>query len=205
MTLAPAFTEDVSKLDSDGFGALSLTWWGVIGFMLIEATGFALLFGAYFFLMSQEQTWAPQPWHPPDLLAGTLFTIVILLSEIPNTMVKKAAMRLDLEGERRLLPWVIGFGVVLIVIRAFEFNSLNVFWYDNAYGSVLWGILLMHTTHLLTDWGDTVVLWRLIETPHGEQKRRFVDADENALYWRFVWGSWLPCYVLIYWLPRLFQ
>jgi hypothetical protein len=42
-------------------------------------------------------------------------------------------------------------------------------------------------------------------TRHGEQKRRFVDTDENALYWRFVWLSWLPVYVLIYWLPRLFQ
>ena len=27
----------------------------------------------------------------PNLIAGTLFTIVMLLSEIPNTMVKKAA------------------------------------------------------------------------------------------------------------------
>jgi heme/copper-type cytochrome/quinol oxidase subunit 3 len=205
MTLVPAFTEDVSKLESDGFGHRSLTWWGVIGFMVIEATGFALLFGAYFFLMSHEQNWAPLPLRPPDLLAGTLFTIVILLSEIPNTMVKKAALRLDLGEVRRLMPWVVGFGAVLLVIRAFEFNSLNVFWYDNAYGSILWALLLMHTTHLGTDWADTFILWRLMVTRHGEQKRRFVDTDENALYWRFVWLSWLPVYVLIYWLPRLFQ
>ena len=43
------------------------------------------------------------------------------------------------------------------------------------------------------------------QTPHGEEPRRLVDVDENCLYWRFVWLSWLPIYVLIYWLTRLFQ
>jgi heme/copper-type cytochrome/quinol oxidase subunit 3 len=205
MSFTPLFTEDVSTLDTDAFSYKSLTWWGVIGYMVIEATGFALLIGAYFFLMSHEQTWAPQPWRPPGLIAGTLFTIVILLSEIPNTMVKKAALRFDTDEVRRLLPWVVAIGALLLAIRAFEFNSLHVFWYDNAYGSVLWALLLMHSMHLATDWADTVVLWRLMRTPHGHQKRRFVDTDENALYWRFVWASWLPVYLLIYWVPRLFR
>jgi heme/copper-type cytochrome/quinol oxidase subunit 3 len=205
MTLTPAFTEDVSTLETDAFSYRSLTWWGVIGYMVIEATGFALLFGAYFFLMAHEQSWAPRPWQPPGLVAGTLFTVVILLSEIPNTMVKKAALRFDTAEVRRLLPWVVGIGALLIVIRGFEFNLLHVYWYENAYGSVLWALLLMHSAHLATDWGDTVVLWRLMETPHGEQKRRFVDTEENALYWRFVWGSWLPVYLLLYWVPRLFR
>jgi heme/copper-type cytochrome/quinol oxidase subunit 3 len=44
-----------------------------------------------------------------------------------------------------------------------------------------------------------------MKAPHGEQKRRFVDTDENALYWRFVWLSWIPVYLLIYWVPRLFR
>jgi cytochrome c oxidase subunit 3 len=205
MSLKPAFTEDVSKLEADAFGPLSLTWWGIIGFMVIEAVAFALLFGAYFFLMSHEHEWAPRPWDPPGLIAGTLFTIAILLSEIPNTMVKRAAERLDLGAVRRLLPWVVAIGVLLLAIRGFEFNSLNVLWYENAYGSILWALLLTHSVHLATDWVDTFVLWRLMTTVHGEQKRRFVDTDENALYWRFVWLSWIPIYVLIYWVPRLFR
>ena len=47
---------------------------------------------------------------------------------------------------------------MLLVIRGFEFNSLNVMWYDNAYGSIIWALLLLHTTHIGTDWVDTVVL-----------------------------------------------
>ena len=205
MTSKPSFTEDVAGLPTHAFSHRSLTWWGIIGYMVIEGTAFILAIAAYFFLMSQEQQWAPEPWLPPGLFAGTLFTLVILLSEIPNTMAKKAAETYDVAKVRQLLPWVAGIGALLLVIRGFEFNSLNVLWSDNAYGSIIWALLLLHTLHIGTDWGDTVVLWLLMRTPHGEEPRRLVDVDENALYWRFVWLSWLPIYALIYWVPRLFR
>jgi heme/copper-type cytochrome/quinol oxidase subunit 3 len=202
MSLRPSFTRDISALPTHGFSIRSLTWWGVIGYMVIEGAAFALTIAAYFFLMSHEQHWAPQPWEPPNPIAGTLFTAVMLLSEIPNTMAKKAAEAYDVPKVRMLLPWLVGIGLLLLVVRGFEFNSLNVLWYDNAYGSILWALLLLHTLHIGTDWVDTIVLWLLMRTPHGEEPRRLVDTSENSLYWRFVWLSWLPIYALIYWLPR---
>ena len=205
MTARPTFARDLGDLPSHAFSHRSLTWWGIIGFMVIEGTAFTLTIAAYFFLMSQEQEWAPRPWLPPNLLAGTLFTILILLSEIPNTMIKKAAERYDVAAIRRLLPVIVAIGLVLLVIRGFEFNSLNVMWYDNAYGSIIWALLLLHTTHIGTDWVDSIVLWLLMRTPHGEAPRRIVDTDENSLYWRFVWLAWIPIYLLIYWVPRMFR
>ena len=205
MSLRPSFVEDVSALPTHAFSHRSLTWWGILGFMVIEGTAFALTIAAYFFLMSQEQEWAPRPWNPPGLIPGILFTVIMLLSEIPNTMIKKAAEKYDLNAVNKLLPAMTAIGAVLLIIRGFEFNSLNVMWYDNAYGSIIWALLFLHTTHVATDWGDTIVLWRLMRTPHGEDPRRMVDTDENALYWRFVWLSWLPIYALIYWVPRLFR
>jgi len=202
MTLEPRFTEDVSELPNDIFGPGSLTWWGTMGFMIIEGTAFALTFAAYFFLMAQEQQWAPDPWKSPDLIAGTLFTIVMLLSEIPNTMIKKAAEACDSERVRKLLPIPVAIGLLLFVIRAFEFPSLNVSWWENAYGSIMWALLLLHTTHILTDWVDTVVLAALSRTPLIYDKRKLIDVAENSMYWRFVWLTWLPIYVMIYWLPR---
>jgi cytochrome c oxidase subunit 3 len=205
MTDGPRFTTDLAELPTHAFSHRSLTWWGVIGFMVIEGTAFVLAAAAYFFLMSHEAAWAPHPWNPPDLLAGTLFTILILLSEIPNTMIKKAAEAYDVAAIRRLFPLLVAIGFALLVIRGFEFNSLNVMWYDNAYGSILWALLLLHTTHIGTDWVDTVVLAGLMRTPHGESPRRLVDTDENSLYWRFVWHAWIPIYLLIYWAPRMFR
>lgn len=205
MSLPPTFIEDVSELPTHAFSYHSLTWWGVIGFMVVEGTFFVLTIAAYFFLMSHEQSWAPRPMNPPGLIAGTLFTIIILLSEIPNTVIKKAVDAYDVATVRRLLPVMSAIGLVLLIIRGFEFNSLNVFWYENAYGSIIWALLLLHAAHVATDWVDTLVLTALMYTPHGEAPRRLVDTDENSLYWRFVWLSWLPIYLLIYWVPRFFR
>jgi heme/copper-type cytochrome/quinol oxidase subunit 3 len=203
MILEPRFTDDVSGLPTAKFGPSSLTWWGVIGYMVIEGVGFALAFAVYFFLMSHEQGWPPEGRAPPDILAGTIFTIVILLSEIPNTMVKKAAEEGDVRRMRLLLPLMVAVGALLLIIRGFEFNSLNCRWYDNAYASIIWTILILHAAHLGTDWMDTIVIWALIMTPFGYERRRQVDVDENSLYWRYVWLLWIPIYVMIYWVPRL--
>jgi hypothetical protein len=123
--------------------------------------------------------WAPPPWLPPDHVAGSLFTIVLLLSEIPNSMIKKAAESYDVASVRTLLPVMVAIGVLLLVIRGFEFNSLNVMWYDNAYGSIIWALLLLHTTHILTDWVDTVVLWMLMRTRVAYEGREYVYSVED--------------------------
>lgn len=202
MTAPYRFERDLSELPDYAFGNRSLTWWGIIAFMLIEGAAFAMAAAAYFFLMAQQQHWAPEPFQPPGLLPGTLFTLLMLLSEIPNTILKKDAEAMRLGPVRLLLPVIAAIGAILLVIRAFEFGVLNVSWTDNPYGSIIWALLVLHTTHILTDWVDTLVLTALMYTHHGEQPRRFVDVSENSLYWRFVWITWLPIYLLIYWVPR---
>ena len=203
MIPAPRFTDSVADLPTYKFGPSSLTWWGIIGYMVIEGAAFGLAFAAYFFLMGHEQGWPPEGRQAPDVLAGTLFTILILLSEIPNTMIKKAAEKRDVPAIRMLMPLLVAIGAVLLVIRGFEFNSLNCRWTDDAYSSIIWALLLLHTTHILTDWVDTIVLWLLMRTNLGWDGRRLVDTDENCLYWRYVWLLWLPIYLMIYWVPRL--
>ncbi|HWW66170.1 MAG TPA: cytochrome c oxidase subunit 3 [Sphingomonadaceae bacterium] len=200
MSKPSSFAGDLSGLPTHAFGARSLTWWGVIAYMLIEGTAFALAGASYLFLMSQEQNWPPA--RLPDLLAGTLFTVVILLSELPNIILKKAAEKEDLAQVRRWLIILDLIGLLLLVIRGFEFQMINVRWNDNAYGSIAWALLLLHTVHILTDWVDSAVLTALMFTPHGKG-RRFVDVSEDCLYWRFVWLTWLPIYLLLYWAPRV--
>jgi heme/copper-type cytochrome/quinol oxidase subunit 3 len=95
-----------------------------------------------------------------------------------------------------------GVGLLTLAIRAFEFAHLNVSWDQNAYGSILWVILGLHATHLVTDVGDTLVLTVLMFTRHATP-RRFSDVTDNAFYRYFVVLSWLPLYFLIYWVPRL--
>ena len=94
------------------------------------------------------------------------------------------------------------FGVGFNVIRVLEFTALNVSWSTNAYGSIVWMLLALHTTHILTDVLDTGVLTVLMFTGPIEEKR-FVDVAENSMYWYFVVFAWLPIYGVIYWAPRL--
>lgn len=201
--LEPSFTDDVAALPTSRFGPSSLTWWGVLGFMVIEGAGFALAFATYFFIMGHEQGWPPEGRMAPDVLAGTLFTIIILISEYPNGIVKKAANSGDVPTIRRLLPLMVAIGIILLIIRGFEFNSLNCRWTNDAYSSIIWALLILHTAHILTDWIDTAVLCALMFTPVGYEARRQVDVDENSMYWRYVWALWIPVYLMIYWVPRL--
>ena len=94
-------------------------------------------------------------------------------------------------------------GIAPLVVRWFEFPALHARWDSNAYGSVTWFLLGLHTTHLITDLGDTIVLTVLMFPRHGYKPRRFSDVSDNAFYWDFVVLSWLPIYFVLYWLPRL--
>ncbi len=198
------FVGDASHLPDHGFGSRSTTWWGVVGFMTIEGAAFALAFAAYFFLMAQEKQW-PASAAPPDLLWGTATLALLILSEIPNVLVKRAAEREDMKRVRVLLVIMSLIPLAVFVTRGIEYDHLNIGWDRNAYGSITWALLLMHTIHLATDWVDTLVLAALMHTRHGYKGRRFVDTGENALYWHFIVGSWVLVYAMIYWVPRLTQ
>jgi cytochrome c oxidase subunit 3 len=91
---------------------------------------------------------------------------------------------------------------VFLVLRAFEFTTLNVRWDTNAYGSAVWMLLGLHTLHVLTDFWDTTVLAVLMMHDKIEGKR-FVDVSENGMYWYFVVFAWLPIYAIIYFGARV--
>ena len=93
------------------------------------------------------------------------------------------------------------FGAAFLTVRAFEFSALQTMWDSNAYGSIVWFIMGLHSAHLLTDVVDSAVLLALMYTRHVEPKR-FVDVSENSLYWYFIVLSWIPVYVTIYFAPR---
>lgn len=191
---------DVSGLPTVVFGHRSLMWWGTLGVMAIEGTVFALAIMAYFYLRSHQATW-PLTSLPPDLLWGTLNTGVMLASFVPAHLAKKAAERLQLKRVQLWLAVSCVFGVVFAVIRGFEFAALNVRWDSSAYGSVVWLLMGLHTTHILTDLLDTIVLTVLFFTGPLDGKR-YVDVSENSFYWYFVVATWIPIYLVVYWGAR---
>jgi len=195
---------DLSALPQHSFGTASLTWWGTLVFMLLEGTGFALVLAIYLYLASLASAW-PIGAPPPDLLPGTLVTVVLLISAIPNLLISRWAAQGRMAKVQAGLVVMTLFGIAPLILRIFEFRALHVSWDSNAYGSIVWTMLGLHTTHVLTDLADTIVLVALMFTRHRVNPRRLGDVQDNALYWNFVILTWLPLYACLYWLPRLWQ
>jgi cytochrome c oxidase subunit III len=191
---------DAAALPSFAFGHQSLMWWGTVGIMAIEGMAFALAIVMYFYVWTRVDAWPPDAL-PPDLRYGTLNTAILLASVLPNFYTKLAAEKLNLRGVRIGMVVCLLFGMAFIAVRVLEFRALNVSWDSNAYGSAVYLLLGLHTTHLVTDVADTAVLAVLMFTGPLE-KARFVDASENALYWNFVVAAWIPIYAVIYLAPR---
>jgi heme/copper-type cytochrome/quinol oxidase subunit 3 len=167
----------------------------------VEGMLFALTIMSYFYLRSQSTEW-PDRAPPPDLLWGTLNVGLMLLSGVPNALTKRWAEHFDHRRVRNGL-WICTLsGLVLMAVRVGEFATLNVRWDDNAYGSVVWMLLGLHTSHLITDTYNTGVLAVLFSGRPLENKR-YVDVSENAGYWYFVLVSWLVVYLVIFWGARL--
>lgn len=192
---------DVSHLPAYAFGSRSLMWWGTLGIIVIEGTMFAMLIGAYFYLRGRVPDWPPNA-APPELRFGVANTIVLIASVLPNIWYKRAAEQHELTKVRIGLVISLVFAAAFIVIRFYEFTTLNCRWDTNAYGSVVWTLMGFHTTHLITDFIDTAVLTVLMFTGPLEGKR-FSDVSDNAFYWYFVVIVWLPIFAVIYFAPRI--
>ncbi len=170
--------------------------------MLIEGTGFALSIVVYLYLMSLAPSW-PLNAAPPDLLAGTSLTALLVASLVPNLFLARWARNQNLLKVRVGLIVMSLLGIAPLILRAFEFPAMHIKWDQNAYGSIVWVMLGLHTTHILTDLIETLVLTCLMFSRHGDNGRRFGDVSDNAMYWNFVVVTWLPMYACLYWVPRL--
>jgi heme/copper-type cytochrome/quinol oxidase subunit 3 len=195
-------TLDVGELPQHGLETASRTLWGTLAFELIEGTGFALAIATYLYLYSLAPAW-PIRAQLPDLGPGTGLTLLLLVSLIPNYFIGKWAKEGRVGKVRIGILAMSVLGAAPLILRAYEFPAMHISWDANAYGSIVWLLLGLHTTHLITDLGDTLVLAALMFTRHAHNRRRLGDVQDNAVYWNFVVAAWLPIYGVIYWIPRL--
>ena len=191
---------DVAALPDSAFGHQGLIWWGTVGFMVIEGSMFVIAIIVYFYLRLKVESWPPS-LPDPDLGYGTANLGLVLVSLIPAALSKKAAEALDLRRTRAWLAVLLLMGIGSVILRAFEYTALNCRWDDNAYASIVWVLLSMHTIHVATDVVDSGVLLVMAYTKPMSRKR-YVDLSENSLYWYFIVAWWAPIYLVIYFAPR---
>jgi len=196
-----ALALDVGALPIHAFGHRSLMWWATMCMIAIESMAFALAITSYLYLKGRVPHW-PVGAPTPHLLWGTVNVAILVASAWPNLLARKAAERFDLRGVRLWMTVALGFALAFNAVRFVEFSQLQVRWDTNAYGSVTWLLLGLHTVHVLTDFLDSSVLAAVMFCGRVDENR-FVDVSENAMYWNFVVLSWLPIYAVIYLAPLI--
>jgi cytochrome c oxidase subunit 3 len=192
---------DLASVEQGGFGHRTISWWGTMAFMALEGMGFVLAIGIFLYIAWLNPQW-PVGFKPQDPAVATALTVLLIVSLIPNAMIIRAARNKQNRRMQVLAVVMSLIGVATLVLRYYEFTRLNMRWDDNVYGSVLWTLLGLHTTHLVTDVGETIYMTVLFFTGHSPSGR-YTDADDNGFYWVFVVIGWLPLYGLLYWAPRL--
>jgi cytochrome c oxidase subunit 3 len=193
---------DVSQLPPAGFGNRSPLWWGILGMITIESTLFGSLAFAYFYVHLSFAEWPPHGTANPDLGIPTVMLVLLLVSLVPIYLGDKLAI--SGKNDKWMMFWIwfgVIFGFVIFAVRCFEFGSLNCRWDDNAYGSVVWFIIGVHTSHILASTIETLVLALHLRHKRIDMKHH-VDLHVDTVYWYFVVASWVVFYFIIYWSPR---
>lgn len=195
-------TLDVSELPTEVLDSRSLVWWGTVVMTVIESMVFAITVGAYFYLRVVGNEWPPAKTGPPALTAATINVLILLISAIPAVALDRAARRRDVRTIRIMLAANLAFGTVFLVLRVFELKALHCWWNSNAYGSVTWTLLGLHTSNLLTSLLETaIVLVYFLFKP--VEDRHFLDARLDGVFWYFIVISWIPLYAVVFLVPRI--
>jgi heme/copper-type cytochrome/quinol oxidase subunit 3 len=184
------------------FGHKNVTWLGNVFYMTIEGAMFALVIASYFYLRTRSIEWPPGNYAPPSPWFGVVNSILLVISLAPARWIQKQAPLANRSKIRVGLLLLALFAIAAIVLRWFEFASLNCRWSDNAYASAIWVLLGMHTGHLITECLETLAILGVSLTDKMEGTR-LVDAAINSDYWYFVVATALISSFVIYGTTRL--
>lgn len=189
---------DVGVLDDHSFSHHAPIWWGNLLMMFIEGAAFALVAVSYYYIRRNFDTWPPPRTLLPDMGVSSANVIIQIISIVPMWYAAKLAFA---HAEpKRIARWmllVVALGVIAIVLRGFEFRGLHTRYDSNAYGSITWTILGMHTAHLIAGSIETLLI-ALVLILGPVEKKHFTDTTVMAAYWYFVVGSWIALWAIVF-------
>ncbi len=189
---------DVAILDDHAFSVRAPIWWGNLLMIFIEGAVFALMVVAYYYIRRNFNTWPPERTYLPDLGVSTVNVVLQLVSLAPMWYASKLAFLHD-PPERigRWLMIVVAFGIVAIILRAFELRGLHTRYDSNAYGSITWLILVTHLAHLIAGSLETLLI-ALVMFLGPVERKHYTDTTVMAAYWYFVVGSWVLLWLVVF-------
>ncbi len=195
---------DVADLPVGTADSRALLWWGNLGMMAIEGTMFAMLFANYLYLRTVNFDWPPATVQRPDLFWPTFDLVLLLVVGVAMLVADRSAKAERLLTAQLLFAFGVVAGIVFLAIRWRNMYWLGYKWSDHAYGSIVWTSIGFHTFHTISAVGETALLL-VYSLVRPVTKKQLLDFRCTAVYWYFVFITWVPFYALVYvapWLSR---
>jgi cytochrome c oxidase subunit 3 len=201
---------DISELPAVAFDWQAPTWWGNMLMMCIETMTVALLIASYFYTSQNYEHWPPPSvnrlppiYDPlPDPTIGTCLVGLLALATIPMIWADRGAHRVE------KFPVLLGMslgtaaGIAAIVLRFYEFSAIKFRWDDNAYASLVWGLLVLHLLYIVLEVGEAAidVIWVVW---YGLDEKLAMDVTLSTEYWYWTVAVAVVIYFVVYWAPRI--
>jgi heme/copper-type cytochrome/quinol oxidase subunit 3 len=161
-------------------------WWGMLIFVVTEATLFGLIFGSWFYIRFQHAQWPPPGFPKQETAAPLILALVLAAMSFPLALSVRAARAGRLARARGLLalPLVVQIGYFAMQVRLFDDDLQKFGPSQEAYASVHYLMLGAHHFHVLLG----IVLsgflsFRLLK---GLTRYRLNGLESTVLYWHFV-------------------
>jgi cytochrome c oxidase subunit 1/cytochrome c oxidase subunit I+III len=199
---------DVSNLPAHGFDTREPLWWGNLLLLIIETATFGIAVAAFLYVSQNFNVWPPPRTETysrldplPGLTNPTLNLLVLLVSAAVMIWVDRSARRNVKRGVQVGLLICLVLNLGSITLRCFEFVTSHVRWNSNAYGSALWGVLILHLIHLIVETAEAFIVSVYVYN-RGLDPARRLDITVLAVYWYWVTLIWIPLYAILYLGPR---
>ena len=175
---------DVSGLSDGSVDYKSPIWWGNVIMLISESMVLAMGIAAYFFYRMRYTEWPPADAGPPDAGIAVLNLAVILLICVPAARANRLARDAEEWRLARIVGLCSGLAALTVVIRVFEFGTLNTMWYEHSYGSVVYALLGLHGLHLLIATFEFGLV-ALYAATHSMDPHHRTDVKNAVMYWYF--------------------
>jgi heme/copper-type cytochrome/quinol oxidase subunit 3 len=183
-------------------GRASVAWWGMLLFLLNEATLFASLIASYFFLATANASWPPAGVEKPTLMLPLIMTVALLSSSGALVYGERGLKTGDRRRYRIGVAATIVLGLVFLAIQTKEYaDKLQTLTpSQSSYGSIFYTITGLHGAHVF--FGLLFLGWALMREMKGTASVTSAGLKNASLYWHFVDGVWLVILTSLYLSPR---
>ncbi|MBA3655370.1 MAG: heme-copper oxidase subunit III [Actinobacteria bacterium] len=173
-------------------------WWGMVVLIMTEATVFATLLSANFFLRATSREWPQGGIEAPHVGARIIvFTVALLASSAPLVIAERAVGDGRTRTARVALAASFVLGLAFLVNQVLEYRDLPFAFRDNAYASSFYAVTGLHGLHVAMGLAMSAVVQLKVALGKVDE-RRHLTLDVFALYWHFVDVVWIFVFASLY-------